>query len=265
MTIFGVILLGMAIILFFVYRSQTNKAFNLQSAQPSTAGGLKQTALAIADDIGKGNWREYVKVWGQIECDRPLMSPLKQAPCVAYQSTVVWEYEETRTVKDEDGKTRTKTERGTETISSDRQSIPFCLKDETGSVQVNPDAADLEMTSVVNEFQPEQPRGEMLSFGGFSLDISRYTRHSGRRTLGYRYRETILPLERHVLVVGTVSDETNTLTIQNPITSSQKFIISLKNDEALTAKAKQGAQQAFYGMVGCGIVGVILLVLELVT
>ncbi|NER00564.1 MAG: hypothetical protein F6K30_28355 [Cyanothece sp. SIO2G6] len=87
----------------------------------------------------------------------------------------------------------------------------FSLKDETGSVQVNPDAADIEMTSVVNEFQPEQPRGEMLSFGGFSLDISRYTRQASRRTLGYRYRETVLPLERHVLVVGTVSDETNTL------------------------------------------------------
>ncbi|NER00563.1 MAG: hypothetical protein F6K30_28350 [Cyanothece sp. SIO2G6] len=58
---------------------------------------------------------------------------------------------------------------------------------------------------------------------------------------------------------------TGLLTIQNPIPSSQKFIISLKNDEALTANAKQGAQQAFYGMVGCGIVGAILLILELVS
>ncbi|MGK7890677.1 MAG: E3 ubiquitin ligase family protein [Leptolyngbyaceae cyanobacterium] len=264
MTIVGVILLVVAIVLFFVYRSQTNKAFNLQSAQPSTAADLQTMATAIANDIGQGNWREYVKMWGQIECDRPLTSPLKQATCVAYQSTVTWEYEQTRTYKDEDGKTQTKTEKKQETISSDRQSIPFFLKDDTGTIQVNPDEADMDMTSVVNEFQPEQPRGELLSFGGFSLDVSRHTRHSDRRTLGYRYQEKILPLERNALVVGTVSDATSTLAIQNPIDSSQKFIISLKNDEALTASAKQSAQQAFYGMVGCGIVGAILLLLGLV-
>ncbi|MEB3233658.1 MAG: E3 ubiquitin ligase family protein [Leptolyngbyaceae bacterium] len=265
MTIFGVILLVVAIILFFVYRSETNKAFNLQSARPSTTAELKNTAMTIADDIGRGNWRDYVKVWGEIECDRPLTSPLKQLPCVAYSTTVTWEYEETRTVQDDDGNPKTETDRKTETISSDRQSVPFLLKDETGTIQVNPDDADMEMTSIVNEFQPEHPRGEMLSFGSFSLDVSRYSRQSSRRTVGYRYRETILPVDRHVLVVGTVSDESNTLVIQKPINSSQTLIISFKNDEAMTADAKKGAQQAFYGMVGCGVLGGILLIVGLVS
>ncbi|NET53210.1 MAG: E3 ubiquitin ligase, partial [Merismopedia sp. SIO2A8] len=115
----------------------------------------------------------------------------------------------------------------------------------------------------VNDFQPNAPRGGMLAYGDFALDVSSYSRRSGRRTLGYRYRESILPLDRNALVVGTASDHTHTLVIQKPLKSRQKFIVSLKNDEVLTANAKQSAKNAFYGMVACGILGVIFLIIGL--
>ena len=263
--IVGVILLIVAIALFFVQKSQANKAFSIQAAQSVTPGELKTMAQAIADDIGGGNWREYVKVWGAIQCDRPLRSPLKAADCVFHQTTVTWEYEETVTKTDSDGNRTTETEKSTETLSSERQSVPFWIQDETGMVQVEPDEANLETIDVVNDFQPNQPRGGLLSYGSFSLDVSPYSRHSGRQTLGYRYRESILPMDRKVLVVGMVSDHTGDLVIQKPLKSDKKFLISLKNDEALTQDAKQGAQRAFYGMVGCGVLGVIFIVLGLVT
>lgn len=261
----GGILLVVAIALFFSQKSQANKAFSIQSAQSATAGDLKTMAKAIADDIGGGDWREYVKVWGRIQCDRPLQSPLKSADCVFYKTTVTWEYEETVTKTDSDGKRTTETEKNSETLSSERQSVPFWVQDETGMIQVDPDDAELEKVKVVNEFQPHQPRGGLLSYGTFSLDVSSYGRRSGRQTLGYRYRESVLPIDRKVLVVGMVSDHAGELVIQKPLKSDQNFIISLKNDEALTQKAKQGAQKAFYGMVGCGVLGVIFIVLGLVT
>lgn len=261
----GVILLVVAIALFFTQKSQANKAFSLQSAQSLTPGAMKSMAEAIADDIGGGNWREYVKVWGAIKCERPLQSPLKSADCVFHKTTVTWEYEESVTKTDSEGKRTTETEKKSETLSTDRQSVPFWIQDETGVVQVDPEDGDLDTIDVVNEFQPEQPRGGLLSFGSFSLDISPYARQAGRRTLGYRYREAILPLNRKALVVGMVSDHTGELVIQKPLKSDKKFIISLKNDEALTQSAKQGAQRAFYGMVGCGVLGVIFIVLGLLT
>lgn len=261
----GVILLVVAIVLFFVQKSQANKAFSIQSAQAVTAGELKTMAQAIADDIGGGNWREYVKVWGTVKCDRPLQSPLKSSDCVFHKTTVTWEYEEQVTKTDSEGKRTTETEKSTETLSSERQSVPFWIQDESGMVQVDPDRADLETIDVVNDFQPNQPRGGILSYGSFSLDVSPYSRHSGRRTLGYRYQEAVLPVERKALVVGMVSDHTGELIIQKPLKSDKKFLISLKNDEALTQDAKQGAQRAFYGMVGCGGLGVIFIVLGLVT
>ena len=260
----GGILLAVAIALFFVKKNQETKAFSIQSAQSATPGELKTMAQAIADDIGGGNWREYVKVWGSIQCDRPLKSPLKSEECVFHESTVTWEYEETVTKTDEDGKRTTEKEKHSETLSSERQSVPFMIKDSTGMVMVEPDRADLETLDVVNEFQPDQPRGGLLSYGAFSLDVSPYGRRSGRRTIGYRYQESILPLDRKVLVVGMVSDQTGELVIQKPLKSDKKFIISLKNDEALTESAKQGAKQAFYGMVGCGVLGVIFILLGVV-
>ncbi|MEM9218044.1 MAG: E3 ubiquitin ligase family protein [Cyanobacteria bacterium P01_F01_bin.150] len=261
----GVILLLVAIALFFVQKSQTNKAFSLQSAQAATAADLETMAQAIADDIGGGSWREYVKVWGNITCDRPLQSPLKSADCVFYKTTVTWEYKEEVTKTDSDGKQTTETEKHSETLSSERQSVPFWVQDETGAIQVDPEDADLETINVVKEFQPNQPRGGMLSYGSFSLDVSPYGRRSGRQTVGYRYQESIVPIDRKGLVVGMVSDHTGELVIQKPLKSDQKFIISLKNDEALTQAVKQGAKQASYGMIGCGVLGVIFIVLGLVT
>jgi len=258
-------LLVVAVVLFFVQRGQTNRAFNLQAAQAMTAAQLHDTAGAIADDIGKGNWREYVKVWGEIQCDRPLASPLKQHACVAYTTPVPWEYDETETRRDAEGKTKTETHRRTKTVSSDRQSVPFQVDDGTGIIAVDPDGAELDTVDIVDDFQPGIPRGGMLSYGRFSLDVSSYSHRSQQQTVGYRYREAIIPLDRKILALGTVSDYGETLRIEKPMKSGQKYLISLKNDEALTATAKQGAQRAFYGMVGCGVGGCILVVLGLLT
>lgn len=261
----GVIFIGVAIALFFTQKSHSNKAFSIQSAQPVTTAELKNTAQSIADDIGSGNWREYVKVWGTIQCDRPLQSPLKSTDCVFYKTKVTWEYEETVTKTDSEGKKTQETQKESENLSSERQSVPFVIQDETGTISIDPNDADLDTISIVNDFQPNEPRGGLLSYGNFSLDVSPYARQSDRRTLGYRYRESILPIDRKVLVVGMVSDQRGELVIQKPLESDKTFIISFKNDEVLTQKAKQGAQNAFYGMVACGVLGVIFIILGLVT
>lgn len=263
--VFGVILLGIAIALFFSYKGQTNKAFSVQSAQSMTPGELHATAQAIAEDIGGGNWREYVKLWGKVGCDRPLTSVLKPTPCVFYKTTVTWEYEETVTKTDEDGKRIQETQKQSETLMSDRQSAPFLVQDETGHISVEPEGADLDTIDIVNDFQPAQPRGGLLSYGDFSLDVNSYARRSERRTLGYRYREAIMPLDRNVLVVGMVSDHTGELVVQKSLKADQSFIVSFKNDETLAQQSKKGAQQAFYGMVACGVLGIILIVLGLAT
>ncbi|MEO1299894.1 MAG: GIDE domain-containing protein, partial [Cyanobacteria bacterium J06636_16] len=183
MVIFGVILLSVGAILFFVQRSQNQKLFSLKSARSMTAAELVGTAGAVANEIGGGSWRDYVKLWGEVVADTPLYSEHKQEPCVHYIAKVMREFEETETTRTEDGKPQTKRQRKSATVTDQCQSIPFWLRDRTGTVKVDPDGADIETISVLDEFRPER---------------------SGN-TLGYRYQESVLPVGRSILVVGAVS------------------------------------------------------------
>jgi hypothetical protein len=262
MLIAALIFLVVGVVLFFVQKSQKNKAFSLRTARSATVAELEQMAKSIAQEIGGGSWREYVKLTGVIQCDRPLVSQLKQETCVHYRMEVRREYEETVTRKDSDGKSYQATERGSEVLSSNQESTPFTVRDQTGQIEVNPDGAAVETINVLDEFRQEQAIGGLLSFGGFSLALSGVP--TQRRTLGYHYSESILPLYRKVLVVGTVSDSGNSLVLQKPTESGKHFIISLKTDEQLTKSADQTAKYAFYGMVACFVIGVILLVLAII-
>jgi hypothetical protein len=261
MAIFGGILIVVGIILFFIHKNYSSKLRSIRLATASTTAELNRIASEVAKEIGDGNLREYVKVRGLTRCDRPLISELAQKPCVYYQMSVVREYEEQKSETDSDGKTVTKTVRGSETISSNSQSVPFRLQDSTGEVMVNLDGGNIDTVKVLNEFRQENSGGS-ISFGGFSLNVS--TNFGGRRTLGYRYTESILPCDREVLVIGTAADNRNQVTLCKPIQSDKKFIISLKSEEELSKSTATAAQAFFYGAIACSVFGIVLLIIGLV-
>lgn len=237
--IVGVILVTIGISLIFVQRHQNNRAFCIRTARAAKLGNLRQMAEEIAQEVGPGSWREYVKVVGHVVCDRPLTAPLSQQPCVHYQMSVKREYEETVTRQDSSGKSRKETRRSSETMSSDEQSVPFHLKDETGDVEVNLNGCDIETNSVVNDFRPE-PAGGMISFGSFSMAIGRPNHQ--RQTLGYRYSESIVPLDRQLTLVATLADQGNKIILRKPDDNEKHFILSFKTAEELTKEALQQAK-----------------------
>lgn len=262
MTVLGIILIAIGVILFFVRKSKRAKAFNIKSARPASAAELQETAAHIAKEIGSGSWRDYVKMRGRVQVKEPLESELGQQACVHYAMTVTREYEETVT-EARGGKATTKTRRGSETVASNKRSTPFFVVDSSGQVLVNPDGASIETVKVLDEFRPGASSGGTLSFGRFSLAMSGGTPEGRRRTLGYRYTESILPVDESVLVVGNVSDSTGEVTLCHPTEGDREFIISLKTDEQLTAAAARGARSARYGMIACWGIGLILLVVGL--
>ena len=87
--------------------------------------------------------------------------------------------------------------------------------------------------------------------------------NNGRRTLGYRYTESILPCDREVLVIGTASDDGGQVTLCKPIQSDKKFIISLKSEEELVKTSANAAKGFLYGMIACFAIGSVLLVVGL--
>jgi len=230
----GIVLLIIGVILFFVQRHQKQKMFSIQSARPMTAAELNATAGAVAEEIGGGSWRDYVKLWGTVIADRPLHSEHKQAPCVHYISEVIRVYEK----KDEDGKTK----QSSETVANNKQSMPFLLRDRTGTVKIDPEGAQIDVIKIMDDYRAER---------------------SGD-TLGYRYREAVLPVDREVLVVGAVSDLTGDVVIGKPVKSDHKYLISLKNEEVLADATQRNARQAFYFMVGCLALGAVLTLIGLI-
>lgn len=265
MAIVGGILIVVSIVLFFVQRSAKQKLASIRQARHGTIADLQRTAQEIAAEIGSGSWRDYIKVRGDIQCDHPLTSELKQVPCIYYKMMVEREYEEIVTKRDDEGRTRQETERRSEVVSQNQRSIPFMLNDGTGEILVNPANAEIETVSVLDEFRAASSANGSLSFGGFSLSLGHD--RTGRHTLGYRYRESILPLDQSILVLGQVTDaqgpsgsyECTSLAIEKPTDKKQKFIVSLKSEEQLQQGVSSTAKYAFYGMLSTFVAGTVLL------
>lgn len=263
MEIIGIMLLIVGLILFFVKKNQSHKGFSVKSARSSTVKELEATAHSITQEIGGGSWRDYIKLWGTITSEQPLISELKQEPCVYYTMNVTREYEETTRKQDSEGKWIEETVKNSEIVASNQRQIPFMLQDATGKIVVNPEDGAIDTVKVLDEFRPGEAQAGMITFGNFSL-VLRSTNHSQRHTLGYHYTESILPIGRDVLVVGEVSDETGKLTLAKPIQGNQRFILSLKTEQALHAAIAQTETNLSYAIIGCLSTGMIAILLGII-
>ena len=153
------------IILFFVYRHNLAKYQSIKLATPAKAGNLVRIFEGVAEVAGSGQWKDYVKLSGTVQCQHPLYSPIKREPCVYYSSSVVREYEETETRTDSDGHTVTDVTRKTETISHEVRSVPFEVRDETGAIAVDPSGAAIEPLEILNRFEPEDSGSRRRAYG----------------------------------------------------------------------------------------------------
>ncbi|MGP1384334.1 MAG: E3 ubiquitin ligase family protein [Thainema sp.] len=258
--VIGIILLIVSVIAYWISRSQKLRSFSIKSARAASINDLHQLAQDIAKEIGAGNWQDYVRLWGEVRSDQPLQSPLNQTPCVYYTMTVTQEYEETVTEKDDDGNTKQTTRRSSETVSRNQQSIPFQLHDDSGIITVDPDQADIETVKILDEFRPDNDVAGKISFGSFSFSIGHSISTPRRRILGYRFTESILPVNREALIVGMVTDSTGKLAIRKPL-DDKKYIITLKPYEVLTKAADNNAKTAFYVAIATAILGAIFLLI----
>ncbi len=196
-------------------------------------------------------------VRGKIRVDEPLRSELTQQECVHYTMTVTREFEETIASRTSRGSS-TRTKRGSESVASNTRSIPFRVEDESGSIAVDPHGAKIDAVEVLDDFRPGEYRQGVTTYGGVSLAPRFRQGLGGRRTLGYRYSESVLPVNTTVLVVGAANDTTGEVTLRQPVDSGKKLIISSKTFEALAAAADRGARFARNGMYACLGVGAAL-------
>jgi hypothetical protein len=263
--IIGIVFFLGGAFLVYNYFSQKRRLEALVGVETSTTASLQEICQGVANDIGKGSFGQVAEVKGVIECEQPLESEIAKQPCVYYSMAVTRKWEEEYTEKNsQTGKMERKTRQGSDTVSSNTRSVPFKVRDDTGTILVNPKDAKIDGERVVDRFEPEASVSSgKVSFGKFSISLGGIGAAGGRRTLGYNFTETLLPLNRNVFVLGSASDSSGELMIQKPKEKKEQFLISLKSEEELLASAKSGTKWSLVGAIACFVVGVVFIILQL--
>jgi len=265
MTVFiivGIVLFIVGAFLIFNYFKQKKKLEAISGIETTTASALKEIWKGVSGEIGTGSFEEPAEVKGILECENPIESEIEKQPCAYYRMSVTRKWEETYYETDSEGNRQRRTRQGSDIVSSNTRSVPFLVRDDTGTVKVNPNDAQIDGERIVDRFEPESAVSSgRISFGNFSFSLGGLGTTSGRRTLGYQFTETILPLNRRLYVLGAASDSSGELIIQKPREKGQ-FIISLKSEEELLKSSKSGMTWSLVGAIACFVVGIVCIILH---
>jgi hypothetical protein len=224
--------------------------FYFRNRAKHKAALMGQTETSNASDVSGLAPGTLVEVKGTLRCEEPLTSEMAGERCAYYSSKVVREYLERDYDDDDVG-----SDRRSEVVAHNEQFAPFSVEDETGSVAVNAEGAEVDARQVVNRFERNTGgEGPSISLGGATIHLG-----GGERTLGYRYTESILPVDAPAYVLGTVQGGGG---IGGPVPSDQgqRFVVSHRSEEALGQSLGRTVLWLGVGGIAALVVGVILLV-----
>src|SRR3712207_6745998 len=148
-----------------------------RSRSQHKAGLMSQTETSNASDVSSLAPGTLVEVKGTLRCEEPLTSEMSEKACAYYVSTVTREYLE----RDHDDDDDVGSDRRTEIISQNEQFAPFSVEDETGSVPVNAEGAEVDARQVVNRFERNTGNeGPSIPLGGAPLNLRSEERRVGK-------------------------------------------------------------------------------------
>jgi E3 Ubiquitin ligase len=191
-----------------------------------------------------------VEVKRTLRCEALLTSEMAERTCAYYSSTVTREY--LRPDYDDDNDVGS--DRRTEIIAQNVQVAPFMVEDDTGFVGVHAEGAEVDARQVVNRFDRNTGNEGTFSLGGMTVNLG-----GGERTIGYRYTESILPVDAPVYVLGSVQDGSGIGTLPSD-EKDHRFVVSHRSEEAHTQSL--GKTALWFGVGGAAslVLGVVLLV-----
>jgi E3 Ubiquitin ligase len=248
MIVGGILLLIVAVVCYFIARSQAGKLRAMNAADTYTAQMLSEIHGRVTDALGADALAQICGVEGVIECDAPLTAPLSKTACVAYTYAVTREYEEDVTSTDSQGKTTTQTERRSETLENEDRRVNFWVRDATGRALVAPESADLDLVETANRFDAAPARG-----------------YGRTRDLGRRSVESTLAVGTQVYILGCAVDyQGQPAVARSPKDAKARFMISRRSERELAQSAASWSRNLYYATAASGLVGLALLIVGLV-
>jgi len=217
---------------------------------------MSQTETSSASDVSGLEPGTLVEVKGMLRCEEPLTSEMAERTCAYYSSTVTREY--LRPDHDDDDND-VGSDRRTEIIAQNVQFAPFVVEDDSGSVAVDAEGAEVDARQVVNRFDRNTGNeGSSLTIGGTTINLG-----WGERTIGYRYTETILPVDELVYVLGTVQEDGGIGSPQSG-EAGQRFVVSYRSEGALGQSLGKTVLWLGVGGAASLVLGVVLLVVGII-
>ena len=216
---------------------------------------MSQTETSSASDVTGLAPGTLVEVKGTLRCDDPLTSEMAEKTCAYYSSTVTREY--LRPDYDDDDNDAG-SDRRSEVVAQSVQFAPFVVEDDSGAVAVDAEGAEMDARQVVNRFDRNTGNEGTFSLGGVSINLG-----GGERTIGYRYTESILPVDEPVYVLGAVQEGGG---IGAPQSGEEvhRFVVSHRSEEALGQSLGQTVLWLGMGGAGALVLGVVLLVIGII-
>jgi hypothetical protein len=215
---------------------------------------MSQTETSNASDVAGLAPGTLVEVKGTLRCEEPLTSEMAEKVCAYYSSTVTREYLRDDHNDDND----VGSDRRTEIIAQNVQFAPFMVEDDSGFVGVHAEGAEVDARQVMNRFDRNTGNEGTFSLGGVSVNLG-----GGERTIGYRYSESILPVDESVYVLGAVQ-EGGTIGAPHSGEKGNRFVVSHRSEEAHTQSLGKTALWLGVGGAAALVLGVVLLVVGII-
>jgi len=252
---FGLVLLVIGAVLYFLSTRAARKAHHIQATETSKVGDVLKLVAEVRAEMPPGmgsGYRDYVELKGRVVCDAPITGELSDTPAAICETTVQRLVERREERRDAQGNVRTEWRKTTETVSQNRREAVFYLEDDTGRIQVKPTAKAAELVKVVDRFEApgaaEQMSGGsvVLSHGAFRVALSAAGLFgSSSRTLGYKFIERILPVGSRLYALGEVADtDDEGVVLRAPSDDAKKkpYLLSTKTEEELVSASKKSSR-----------------------
>jgi E3 Ubiquitin ligase len=246
MIIFGIVLLVAAALALWELHNARGKLRAMAAAETVPCADLVSLRDAAAEAAGAGVFNHACEVVGVTEPGDtgPLTAELSKTECVWHRHVVKRRYEDKS--RDSNGNTTTTTR--TETVAELTSTAPFHVRDDSGTVLVDPAGITADHAEqVVDRFEPRGSGG-----GGFSVEVLGFNvlGRGGDRTLGYEYEEWVIRPGKHVYVLGEATDRAGRLVMGKP--AKGPFVLSTRSEEELV----RGARIRRAVSLACACVGV---------
>jgi len=264
MWIGGIVLLAAALVFFLIRQSQATKLAQVMAAETLTCAGVERFCRDMGEPVGPSAGPQ-IGVKGSIEPRTALKAELSAQECVCFKTQVEREWEEERWEDDPNEKSgrRLTTHRGTETVANNERLEPFYVRDTSGRVLVDPQGADIDWVQSVDRFEKGEPQAGAALIGGLLFQAVG-VQVGGRKTLGYRYHEWVLPPGRAAYVLGGAALRGGEPCIQRPAEPGKRFIVSTKSEEQIVAGARRAILWLGILCGACALAGIALILAQLV-